>query len=134
MVNGPPFSIKTAWIRGVPSLVMGQKSLWFTACNKCQKEIDAPVNWNINCTMCTQDSTVVARCRFIISIKDDSGILQAMVTGTEAEQLSPITATEMSSIHTENCTTLRPGLRGATGGIMAQEKSRVRQGKRLLPK
>ncbi|GER42572.1 replication protein A 70 kDa DNA-binding subunit [Striga asiatica] len=52
---------KSAWVRGVASLAMNQKSLWFTACSNCQKEIGAPINWDMNCTLCGEDSMVVAR-------------------------------------------------------------------------
>ncbi|GER26338.1 60 kDa chaperonin 2, partial [Striga asiatica] len=89
---------KYAWVRGVASLSINKKSLWFN----CQKEIGAPINWDINCTLCGEDSKVVARCRFVITIKDETVVVEAMITGIEAEQLLPFTWEEMSIAEAEN--------------------------------
>ncbi|CAA0842775.1 Unknown protein, partial [Striga hermonthica] len=89
-------TLKTAWVRGKASLAYGQTSYWFTACYKCKKGLRAQVGWIVTCPNCKSEGPVEPRCRFTLAIEDNSGLIQAVISGPKAEQLLPMTAAQMS--------------------------------------
>ncbi|CAA0841939.1 Unknown protein [Striga hermonthica] len=88
--------LKTAWIRGTAVLTHGQTSYWTTVCQTCKKALRAQVGWIITCTKCNTEGPVEPWCRFTLGIEDNSGLIQAVISGPEAEQLLPMTAAQMS--------------------------------------
>ncbi|GER28383.1 F-box and associated interaction domains-containing protein [Striga asiatica] len=48
---------KTAWVKGTLKLAANHRSMWFSACGNCQKSINAPLDWNIKCPTCNQETT-----------------------------------------------------------------------------
>ncbi|CAA0840024.1 Unknown protein, partial [Striga hermonthica] len=88
--------LKTAWVRGKAVLTHGQTSYWFTACQNCKKSLKAQIGWTVTCIHCNIEGPVEPRCRFTLGIEDNSGLIQAVISGPEAEQLLPLTAAQMS--------------------------------------
>ncbi|GER42068.1 replication protein A 70 kDa DNA-binding subunit A [Striga asiatica] len=71
-------------------------SYWFTTCQNCKKGLRAQVGWIVKCTQCKAKGQVEPRCRFTLGIEDNTGHIQAVISGLEAEQLLPMTATHVS--------------------------------------
>ncbi|GER34634.1 acetyl-coenzyme A carboxylase carboxyltransferase subunit beta, partial [Striga asiatica] len=86
---------KTAWVKGTLKLAANHRSMWFSACGNCQKSINAPLDWNIKCPTCNQETTVTARCRLKIIICNETAKMNAYLYGKDAENLIPFTPLQL---------------------------------------
>ncbi|GER52214.1 DNA helicase homolog [Striga asiatica] len=77
-------------------LAFGQTSYWFTACHNCKKGLRAQIGWIVTCPHCKAEGPVEPRSRFTLGIEDNTGLIQAVISGPEADQLLPMTAAQMS--------------------------------------
>ncbi|GER41328.1 replication protein A 70 kDa DNA-binding subunit A [Striga asiatica] len=70
-------------------------SYWFTACHNYKKGLRAQVGWIVICPQCKAEGPVEPRCRFTLGIEDNIGLIQAVISGPEAEQLLLMTTAQI---------------------------------------
>ncbi|XP_071931588.1 uncharacterized protein [Coffea arabica] len=94
------FDIGTAWIKGTISLEYRMGRLWYLACPHCYLPNDFSSSWGIMCRYCSRDIYTFPRACVTLTIKDDTGSINAIAMGDEAEKLIDIASnlsTECSS-------------------------------------
>ncbi|CAA0823249.1 Unknown protein [Striga hermonthica] len=91
-------NIKTCWISGRLDFVVGNRALWYTACNNCHKTYNVPHDTAIKCRGCQKEAYIEARCRIPIAINDGTGIVNVIAYGEDAEKLIPFNGIQMEKI------------------------------------
>ncbi|GER24621.1 replication factor A [Striga asiatica] len=86
-------TVKATWVQGQVTMVTNQKSLWFSACGHCHTKLEVPVGWEVDCTICQEQTNVEPR--FLVAINDGTGVLNALIYAEDAEKLIPFTALQM---------------------------------------
>ncbi|GER53468.1 phosphoribosylglycinamide formyltransferase 2, partial [Striga asiatica] len=75
--------------------VVGNRALWYTACNKCHETYNVPLDTAIKCRSCQKEAYIEARCRIPIRINDGTGIVNAIAYGEDTEKLIPFNGIQM---------------------------------------
>ncbi|GER30848.1 replication protein A 70 kDa DNA-binding subunit, partial [Striga asiatica] len=80
-------SVKTCWISEKIKFIQDNRPLWTTTCHICRKNYNMLPNTPMKCRICREDSHVEARCRLPITIEDQTGTMNAVIYGEDAELL-----------------------------------------------
>ncbi|GER30342.1 replication protein A 70 kDa DNA-binding subunit B [Striga asiatica] len=80
-------SVKTCWISGKIKFIHDNRPLWTATCHICRKNYNMLPNTPMKCRICREDSHVEARCRLPITIEDQTGTMNAVIYGEDAERL-----------------------------------------------
>lgn len=96
------FDIGTAWIKGTISLEYRMGRLWYLACPHCYLPNDFSSSWGIMCCYCSQDIYTFPRACVTLTIKDDTGSVNAIAMGDEAEKLIGINSYRLYQADQEN--------------------------------
>nr|KAJ0189245.1 hypothetical protein LSAT_V11C800454720 [Lactuca sativa] len=75
----------TGWINGRLGLSEKGRRFSYTGCSNCHKALEADTTWVIMCPSCKVVSDIEAMIRATVTITDESGSIEAMLTTPHIE-------------------------------------------------
>ncbi|CAH1450537.1 unnamed protein product [Lactuca virosa] len=86
VVTASPNIFKTAWIKGRLGLSAKGRRFSYTGCSNCHKALEADTTWVVMCPSCKVVSDIEAMIRATVTITDESGSIEAMLTTPHIEK------------------------------------------------